>query len=206
MNAQRELYGKMRSMPRSSIDVSPDHARAFWAAAAASNERDALIALGNEIGFDGRFADVTAAHIDGGITVLAPMLPPGQVVLATEPVSEVKQTEHDCPGCEGCAPQEYESQRSISEWADATFGTSTLPRIAIRASLEMHELIEAVAENDHVAMVEEAADVIIVLMRIFHYSDVDFMDVINRKMQKNRARKWTRDGAGSGQHIDEKQT
>jgi phosphoribosyl-ATP pyrophosphohydrolase len=73
--------------------------------------------------------------------------------------------------------------------------------VALRASSEMHELVEAALFGDEADMIEEAADIIIVLMRVFHNRGVDYRDVIDRKMRKNRSRQWKLDGTGSGQHV-----
>jgi hypothetical protein len=96
-----------------------------------------------------------------------------------------------------------ETQATICAWADVTFGpvTSALS-IGQRAMLEMDELILALAEDDgHPKATEEAADVIIILMRLFASRGEDFMDVVSRKMVVNRAREWRLTGTGHGFHV-----
>lgn len=72
-------------------------------------------------------------------------------------------------------PKGVEDQKSISDWAVATFGASSGPlRIAARAHSEMTELLQAIAADDFDAAdpakalpaAEEAADVAIVLYRL----------------------------------------
>lgn len=61
----------------------------------------------------------------------------------------------------------HETQASISEWCEATFGpVSSNFRVAIRANEEMAELLKAVAKDDHEKAAEEAADVAIILCRL----------------------------------------
>lgn len=96
----------------------------------------------------------------------------------------------------------FESQRTISEWADGTFGKSTNLAVAIRARKELNELIAKLEENDlHSGAGEEVADIQIVLARISHQLGVDGAWEIQKKMEINRKRKWVRDGTGNGQHV-----
>lgn len=110
-----------------------------------------------------------------------------------------------------------ESQTSIAAWADETFGPAvSLESIAVRAQKELTELVEkcatadkAIATNSwigdekrHMAA-EEAADVVIVLARIFESCGIDMHATIDRKMAINRARRWVLDGNGHGQHVEE---
>lgn len=112
-----------------------------------------------------------------------------------------------------------ETQSTIAAWADATFGPAvSLESIAERAMKELAELVEkcraldgAIADRDPPtyaayaakAVTEEAADVVIVLARIFESCGVDMHDAIDRKMAINRARRWTLDGNGHGQHVED---
>ena len=113
-----------------------------------------------------------------------------------------------------------ETQHTIAAWADATFGPAvSLTSIAERAMVELRELVEkcraldeAIAgdgefagngEYDPRHATEEAADVVIVLSRLFVELGVDMHAAIDRKMQINRARRWTLDGNGHGQHVED---
>lgn len=96
-----------------------------------------------------------------------------------------------------------EDQQSISDWANASFGSGGGDiGVAIRANEEMAELLSCFrhAEASGSALIE-AADVVIVLMRIFSRNDVDFWDVIRYKMRINRGREWKVDGTGHGYHV-----
>lgn len=90
-----------------------------------------------------------------------------------------------------------ETTATIRAWAYATFGP---PKGAVsvvdRAQKELNELREkAVAGASPADLAEEAADVVIVLCRLFGWADVD------RKMAINRQREWVLDGNGHGQHV-----
>lgn len=98
-----------------------------------------------------------------------------------------------------------ETQKSISDWANATFGsTGSNLRVAIRANEELSELLQVLVkdDNDPKAIVE-VADVIIVLMRLAERSGYNIEDEIDRKMAINRARQWVLDGSGCGHHKKE---
>lgn len=93
-----------------------------------------------------------------------------------------------------------ETQESIGAWADETFGkpVSNLS-IAARALSELLELVDKLTEDDnHPGAAEELADVRIVLVRLER--NFNIQDEIDRKMKINRAREWTLDGNGHGQH------
>lgn len=98
-----------------------------------------------------------------------------------------------------------ETQQSIAAWALETFGepASNLS-IAMRAAREMNELIESLEfydRNTHAPV--EAADVIIVLMRLFERMGTTWQAEVDKKMTINRARKWVLDGEGHGSHVKE---
>lgn len=95
-----------------------------------------------------------------------------------------------------------ETQRTVADWAQATFGAAgSNMRVASRANEEMAELLRALASDDaHPKAAEEVADVVIVLLRLADRLDVDLMAEIDRKMTINRARQWERDGTGHGYH------
>lgn len=94
-----------------------------------------------------------------------------------------------------------ETQRSIAAWADDTFGRASLPTIAARLREEAKELIDAVnARACAEAILEEAADVGIILRRLCHELGCDLDGAIDRKMAKNRLREWETNGKGNGRH------
>lgn len=96
-----------------------------------------------------------------------------------------------------------ETQKSISDWADQTFGRvhSNMP-IAVRANQEMAELLKELALNDDSnEAVEEIADIVIVLYRLAEYHHRNLGDAIDAKMAINRTRKWSLDAAGQGYHV-----
>lgn len=99
-----------------------------------------------------------------------------------------------------------ETQRTISEWADETFGSAgSNARVAGRANEEMAELIRALtADNNHPKAKEEIADIFIVLYRLGTCLGVDVHEEVNRKMQVNRNRTWKSDGTGHGYHVRDK--
>lgn len=99
-----------------------------------------------------------------------------------------------------------ETQQSIAEWANRTFGPApSLARIAARANEEMAELLRAAtADRSSLVLVEEAADVVIVLYRLAHASGYDLDAMVDAKMRENRTRDWKVDGTGHGYHVREK--
>lgn len=104
---------------------------------------------------------------------------------------------------DGAGPRE--TQATISRWAEETFGPAGSNARAIsRANREMAELLEHVTSDDrHPEAAEEIADIVIVLSRVMTRLGVDLQTEIDRKMAKNRARKWRLDGTGHGYHVKE---
>ena len=100
---------------------------------------------------------------------------------------------------------DHATQKSISQWANETFGRPVSNwTIARRALQEANELEYKLCENDvSPSAVEEAADVIIVLMRLFERFGADWQVEVDKKMAINRGRQWVLDGRGHGQHIKE---
>lgn len=105
-----------------------------------------------------------------------------------------------------------ETQRSISDWAWETFGQPALgSRYVERAKEEMRELKDACdiyeagkAGNPTDArerIVEELADVFIVLYPLAELCGFDLDKAIDKKMRINRMRQWKTDGSGTGQHV-----
>lgn len=101
--------------------------------------------------------------------------------------------------------QLMETQYTIAAWARETFGANiNNATAAARANQEMAELIKALASDDwHPKAGEEVADVVICLVRIADNCGFDIWEEVEKKMAKNRLRKWRTDGTGCGQHIDE---
>ena len=101
-----------------------------------------------------------------------------------------------------------ESQRSIADWADFTFGPCSKRIHAVRrARQEMNEfialhtdMIDELPVSDR-QLVDEAADVVITLFRLAHVLKADLMSRVDTKMVINRQRRWQSDGTGHGQHI-----
>lgn len=61
----------------------------------------------------------------------------------------------------------HETQKTITNWADETFGpVNNNFRVAARANEEMAELLRALSVGDEEKAREEAADVVIVLARL----------------------------------------
>lgn len=96
-----------------------------------------------------------------------------------------------------------ENQKSISEWAEETFGPAgSNARVAARANEEMAELLRKLTANDTESSAgEEIADVVIVLYRLATRMGVDLSEAINVKMAINRNRKWNLDNTGHGYHV-----
>jgi hypothetical protein len=76
---------------------------------------------------------------------------------------------------------------------------------AIRAAEELAELIELLVKDDNdPKATEECADIDIVLRGIDAFHGVERADAVDRKMAKNRARRWVTTGDGHGQHVETK--
>jgi NTP pyrophosphatase (non-canonical NTP hydrolase) len=100
----------------------------------------------------------------------------------------------------------FETQHTVSDWADATFGpASSNARVAARANEEMAELLRALTADDwHDKAAEEVADVVIVLCRLMTRLGRDMGEEIDRKMAINRKRQWNLTKDGHGYHIRNK--
>ncbi len=99
----------------------------------------------------------------------------------------------------------YENQQTVCEWVEATFGpVASNARIVSRANEEMAELVKDVSIDDrHANLVEEAADIVIVLYRLAERMGADLLEEVDRKMAKNRARRFVSDGSGCGYPVKE---
>lgn len=110
-----------------------------------------------------------------------------------------------------------ESQRSIVDWADWTFGPVEPLVAGSRAASEMKEFISRLnialsdQETEQPALpfahfgelCSEAADVVICLYRMVAGMGSDLGREVDRKMAINRRRRWKSNGDGTGQHIKE---
>ncbi|MEX0300152.1 MAG: dATP/dGTP pyrophosphohydrolase domain-containing protein [Kordiimonas sp.] len=95
-----------------------------------------------------------------------------------------------------------ETQKSVAEWAEQTFGPAKDHSVLVtRAISEMEELLEAVENNDTAEIGKEAADVAILLWRLMEQNGLDLSQEIMKKMQENRTREWAPKGDGTGKHI-----
>lgn len=96
-----------------------------------------------------------------------------------------------------------ETTKTISMWADATFGEpGTEARVATRAAEEMVEVLRAVTSDaPREKVLEEIADTVIVLARLAARHGGDLWVEVEKKMAVNRTRKWEKDGTGHGYHV-----
>jgi hypothetical protein len=94
-----------------------------------------------------------------------------------------------------------ETQKSISAWCDSTFGPAKPLVIARRAEVGLAELVNAIRDcKSRPEIVEEAADVAIILRRLCNELGYDLDHAVDLKMAKNRSREWNVDGNGDGRH------
>jgi NTP pyrophosphatase (non-canonical NTP hydrolase) len=89
----------------------------------------------------------------------------------------------------------YETQFTITEWQHETFGPPTsAANTAARANAEMAELLrEACGSADVDRIMDEVADVVIILYRLSSFLGRDIHEAIDRKMEINRRRTWVKD-------------
>ena len=92
-----------------------------------------------------------------------------------------------------------ETQLSITNWADKTFGFCQQERAIDRMVEEVRELQSGSVSD----VPNECADILITLYRIADVFNFDLHAAVDHKMQINRARKWKSNGDGTGQHIKE---
>jgi hypothetical protein len=92
-----------------------------------------------------------------------------------------------------------ETQRTICDWADNTFGFTT-PNSAINRMLQEVREVEWHKPDE---LADECADVLITLYRVADTFNFDLHACVDHKMEINRGRKWKSNGDGTGQHIKE---
>ena len=90
-----------------------------------------------------------------------------------------------------------ETQDSITEWADNTFGRTTPRAAQDRAIKEMKEFENLITKE---TIQDEAADIVITLYRVAQEHQFDLLQAVDLKMRINRARTWKSNGDGTGQH------
>ncbi|MFD2207365.1 nucleotide pyrophosphohydrolase [Kiloniella antarctica] len=97
-----------------------------------------------------------------------------------------------------------ETQQSICQWAEDTFGPVTNPQgLVARALQEMKELAEANNEENQDGIGKETADVVILLYRLLDQYHLNLNEEVEKKMKINRSRQWISSGDGTGKHIPE---
>ena len=96
-----------------------------------------------------------------------------------------------------------ETQQSINEWQLQTFGPVTdRYRLYHKFEQEVFELHdECILGTNTKAILEECADVYIMLVNLVKQYDGDLQDEVNKKMQINRQRTWKLNGDGTGKHA-----
>lgn len=96
-----------------------------------------------------------------------------------------------------------ETQKSVSDWANETFGPSgSNIRVATRCNEEVAELLSELSIDDfNPKAASEMADIVIILYRLATRMGVDLLDEVDAKMVINRAREWQLDGTGHGYHV-----
>lgn len=129
-------------------------------------------------------------------------------------------------------PYRDETQQSISEWGQHTFGKVKDPAVLVgRTFEEFSELLELLlpmeaaprlkevtdslrarlrtpstvlpaSRNLEAEISDELADVMVVLLQAAESYGVDLLGAVDAKMVVNRARNWKTDMQGVGQHSD----
>jgi MazG-like family len=160
-----------------------EHARSIWSDMTEKERREVAYLM------SAKFMELNEAYIRS----------------ASRNRDDLRDLVHFCGPLAGGQKAPVETQATISAWAESTFGPSgSNARAIARANREMAELLEHVTADDrHPEAAEEIADIVIVLSRVMTRLGVDLQDEIDRKMAKNRARKWKLDGTGHGYHVKE---
>ena len=93
-----------------------------------------------------------------------------------------------------------ELQKSINEWSVSTFGIESALSRALRANIELGELITALANGKIEEARKEIADVAILILDTAEVLEIDLEQRINDKMKINRSRKQIQLPNGRWQH------
>lgn len=94
--------------------------------------------------------------------------------------------------------------KPITDWQRETFGTPTVTVAFERAREEWAEMFDGFHEDwSPEEQAEEAADVVITLAAFVRALGFDLAEVLEKKMAKNRVRKWVTRGDGTGDHVKE---
>lgn len=103
--------------------------------------------------------------------------------------------------------------KPIADWAQRTFGPGSPYRMFQRTQEEFDELRDVMDRGyintgkddlrscDYQEAAEEAADVVITLIVFCDKMGIDLAEVVEKKHQKNLARKWHAFGDGCGAHV-----
>jgi NTP pyrophosphatase (non-canonical NTP hydrolase) len=87
----------------------------------------------------------------------------------------------------------------INLWGSETFGVSQPETLMLKLQEELQELQEAVAEGDHEQILDEAADLFIVLAQIVHpHGSIEA--AVASKMLRNLVREWEKQDNGTFKH------
>lgn len=99
----------------------------------------------------------------------------------------------------------HETPASILSWARATFGPATNRALYARLLKEVRELGRETRkpEPDPARIRGELGDVYVMLAQIAALNGVDPQAATDAAMVKNRARRWTLAGDGTGQHVED---
>ena len=97
-----------------------------------------------------------------------------------------------------------ETPESITQWAEQTFGATPVMNVATRMNVEVAELLNAIAAGSpSIHVLEECADVYIMLAQVFHMTapEQNLQEWVNNKMLINRTRRWGVTKNGKAQHL-----
>lgn len=99
----------------------------------------------------------------------------------------------------------HETQRTISDWAVATFGDSKNPHVPVERMLKECNELKLKLEQPAISyeeLADEIADVMICAYRAMDALGFSLHACVDHKMEINRARKWILHGDGTGQHVE----
>lgn len=95
----------------------------------------------------------------------------------------------------------------INDWQESTFGRVRVLVAysrAIEEWVELRDKLESLRATNE-ASAEECADVVITLAALTRSLGFDLAEMVERKMEINRARKWRVDESGKGYHVKDGQ-